>query len=338
MAAQPYNGMRQARLCAALTVAALAGCATVDTPPPAEPPLAVAPPPAAAVVEPPLPVVPPPVAPLPRPAARVPQPVTVLFEPAVEGYADVAAAIAAALPAEGFAVDLVALMAPEAALERRGVIVAVGLEAATLARARFADQPIVFCQVFNYQELLTAPRVWGVHVMPPLDLQLRAWKAAVPSLTRVGFILSGTHAALADEALQASASVGVEARHEISTSDRETLYLFKRLAADVDGLWLLPDNRILSPAVLRELLSYAAARDISVLVHNQALLDWGASLAANGTPEDVAHSVRAVLDAVVSGRTPSTMTSLSEVAIKFGSRATRSVDAPSSGWVLRAAD
>jgi hypothetical protein len=270
------------------------------------------------------------------PPIRAPEPVAVLFDRTIADYAGVASALAAALPPRTFAVTLVPLGVAEEALEHSAAVVAVGREAATRAHERAAGRPIVFCQVFNYQEVLTGPRIWGVHALPPLDLQLRAWKSAVPTLARVGFILSNDHSALAADAARAAAEMAVAAYPAVSSSDRETLYLFKRLAAEIDGLWLFPDNRILSAPVLRELLGYAASHDISVLVNNAALLDWGAALAVSSTHEDVARSVRRVLEAVTSGRSPSVMTPLSEVAVR-ANRAQRGA-ARAAEWVLRVAD
>jgi hypothetical protein len=97
------------------------------------------------------------------------------------------------------------------------------------------------------------------------------------------------------------------------------LYLFKRAAPEIDGLWLFPDNRILSPSVLRELLAYARAHRVGVLAFNDALLPWGALLSGAPVPADVADAVHRVLDRVVAGRTadlpPMTQLSASELNV-----------------------
>jgi hypothetical protein len=121
------------------------------------------------------------------------------------------------------------------------------------------------------------------------------------------------------------------------------LYLFKRLASEVDGFWLVPDNRILSPNVLRDLLSYAVAHDVGVLVFNESLLPWGALMSATGTPTDVARGVRSVLERVVTGATKGlpALTPLAEtrfivntdVADRLGV-----TGAPHSPWVVRGAN
>jgi ABC-type uncharacterized transport system substrate-binding protein len=223
---------------------------------------------------------------------------------------------------------------------KRPVAVAIGRDAVDAARRRRPEVPIVFCQVFNYEDLLSArQRIWGVAPMPPLPLQLKAWKSVDPTLKRVGMIMSRAHADMANEAAAAARSDGIRIDSETSSSDQETLYLFKRLAARVDGFWLFPDNRILSPNVLRELLSYARSHEVGVLVSSDILLSWGALLSASSTPKDVARGVSDVLDRVATGRTAGlpAMTPLTEVRLTINPIVAADLGAarvPASPWVL----
>jgi ABC-type uncharacterized transport system substrate-binding protein len=224
---------------------------------------------------------------------------------------------------------------------RRGLfVVAIGLPAARIARDKL-DAPVVFAQVFNYQELLVAGRtVRGVASMPPLDLQVQDWKKLDPKLRRVGLIVSSSHKDLVPQAERAATSASLTIRHEISGSDRETLYLFKRLAPQIDGLWLVPDDRILSPAVLRELLSYAVSHGVRVCVFSDALLQWGALMSASATPEDTARTLRRLLETMMAGRTSTTpaLTPLSEVGVRINMQVATRLGLPTpprEAWVIR---
>jgi len=340
------------RALAAVVVLVLAGCASLTTHPPtdvapAEPEVARAPnreadlPPDSGAA-----------APSAATAVRPPAPhqIVVLFEAGTPGYADVAAQIAELLPSDRYRVELQDIQGANTAevvaglrSRRKLVAVAVGLEAVAFARAHLRDSPIVFCQVFNYQELLAGGgSIWGVHSMPPLTLQLRSWKAIDPSLRRIGLIVSEAQVGLVDQAM-AAVGQAAEISYEVSSSDRETLYVFKRLAPQVDGLWLFPDNRILSPAVLQELLGYALSHGVGVLVFNEALLPWGALMSASSTAADVARSVRSVLERVVAGRAQDlpAMTPLSEVQLHVNAHAASQLGVtgvPQTPWVLREPD
>jgi len=308
--------------------------------PPAEPPSTVEPP-AAIVPVPPRPTVPP-----PRP---VPTQALLLYKSGTAGYADVAAEIAASLPAERYAVRLVDLdeqAAVEEATARsrpgRAVAIAVGLDAARYAKAHLGTEPLVFCQVFNYGELLDGARpAFGVESLPPLTLQLAGWKAVDATLAKVGLIASAGQQELVTQAREAAAEAGIELRVLESASDRETLYLFKRMAGEIDGLWLFPDNRILSPSVIEELLNYALSHDVGVLVFNDALLKWGALLSVSSTPGNVAGAVSRVVDRIVTGRVDglAPVSALSAIKLNINEVAAKRLGitlVPVSPWVMHA--
>jgi ABC-type uncharacterized transport system substrate-binding protein len=330
---------------------AVAGCAIFRPDSPVQPtpdpvaseaPIEVTPPPPA----------PPPPKPTPAPRPKPPpvRDVVVLFQEGSDAYREVAANILEQLPAARYRPVLVALhvpdspdlLAPLVAL-RPAVAIAVGREAADFARAHLASTPLVFCQVFNYQELFESGRqIWGVQPMPPLALQMRGWSTVDPSRRRIGMIVSEGQKSLVAEA-RAVAGSAVEIKAEVSSSDRDTLYLFKRLAPQVNGLWLFPDNKILSPPVLRELMTYAVAHGVGVLVSNDALLSWGALASASSTPADVARNVRGVLDRVSGGSTSGlpAMTPLTEIKLQVNAGVARALgvaDVPQAALVLRDPD
>lgn len=269
----------------------------------------------------------------------------ILFNDA-PGYAAVASELKAQLSSRAYRLTLVDVEAGnsnQALSKLRGTrglyVVAIGLPAARVARDRL-DAPVVFSQVFNYQELFVRGRtIRGVTAMPPLALQAQNWKKIDPKLRRVGLILGSQHAALVQEAERAALAAGVTIKHEVSDSDRETLYVFKRLVPQIDGLWLVPDDRILSPAVLREMLSYAASHGIRVCVFSDTLLKWGALLSATPSEQDIARTIRRVLERVMAGdlNAVPTVTPLSEVVVHVNERVAARLGFSSwrGSWIVR---
>lgn len=324
----------------------LTGCASG---PPAVVP---EPEPAPALPEPPAPVVDtePEPEPQPRPApAREPPraDIALVLDTSTPAHAAVADEIAAALPPRRYRV---ARFTTDAALElealqnSRVTIVAVGAEAVRTARATLPDKPLIFCQVPAHDEALQfgAP-VFGVQTLPPLELQLRSWQSIDPTLRTIALIVSASGSALADEARRAATSLAKDLLVEISASDRETLYLFRRIATTVDGLWLLPDKDALSPQVLRELLAYASSRGIGVLTFNEALLARGALMTATAVPADVAATVARVVEHVVAGRTAelAAMTPLSAAELAVNVQMATTLGLPPvtvQRWVTREPD
>jgi hypothetical protein len=272
--------------------------------------------------------------------------VAILFNNAPR-YTEVVAQLRKLLPLETYRVTLADVEADnsrrilDSLRGRPGLfVVAIGLPAARIARDELSS-PILFAQVFNYQELLVRGRVIrGVTVMPPLDLQVRDWKKIDPNLRRLGLIVSQMHTDLIPLAERAAAAAAVTIKPEISDSDRATLYMFKRLVPQIDGLWLVPDDRILSPAVLRELLSYAVSHGVRVCVFSDAVLDWGALMSASPTPESIARTLRRVLERMMEngGNGVPPLTPISEFVVRINMQVAGRFGLsfpPSGSWIVR---
>jgi ABC-type uncharacterized transport system substrate-binding protein len=176
-----------------------------------------------------------------------------------------------------------------------GMVVAIGLRAAKSSVA-MADAPVVFSQVFNHQDfgLLTA-NSRGVAPLAPLDAQLAAWTEIDPTLSRIGIIVGEGHDDLITEAQLAGQKHNVELRIRISHSDQETLYLFRRMAQDIDGFWLFPDNRVLSSRSLRKILESARRGQVAVAVPNESMLKMGATISIATQAEDIAATIAKVI-------------------------------------------
>ena len=207
------------------------------------------------------------------------------------------------------------------------VVVAVGLRAATFARS-ITELPVVFSQVFNVNDnKLVGENLKGVAAIPPLEMQLNAWREISPDLKNIGAILGRGHERLIEEAVQATDANDIRLHYRLATSDRETLYLFTRLASDIDGFWLFPDNRILSSSILRQMLDYAARHQVQVAVFNDSLLALGAVISTTSVTANIAQTIVSVINNVASGNleSVSVMTPLSEIDVRTGHTLVQSV-------------
>ena len=181
-------------------------------------------------------------------------------------------------------------------------IVSIGLLAAQVGR-QFADTPMVFCQVFNYLDHdLLSPYSRGVKLLPPFPLQLEAWTELSPALKSVGLVIGPNQEDLIAEAVQAAKAYEIELTSRVVSSDKEALYVFKRLTPSIQGFWLLPDNRILSPRVLKEMMSYGTAHGVQIVVFNSQLISLGAVMSITSNDADVANQVlKALYDVTDNG-------------------------------------
>lgn len=198
------------------------------------------------------------------------------------------------------------------------IVVAIGLRAARSSVA-MADKPVIFSQVFNHQDYdLLSENSRGVAAIPPLDAQIAAWKKIDPTLVRVGVIIGEGHDDLIEQARLAAERHEIELRVQVTHSDQETLYFFRRMIRDIDGFWLFPDNRILSGRVLQEMLDDANRQQVPVTVPSESMLKLGASLSITTVAEDIARTIIKVIREIKSGRLTGLppITQLSEIRVE----------------------
>ena len=204
-----------------------------------------------------------------------------------------------------------------------GVVIAIGLRAA-ISSVAMSEHPVVFSQVFNYEPHdLLQDNSRGVAALPPVDAQLAAWKEADPTVSRIGLILGEGHDELITEAEIAAQRHGLELVVQISHSDQETLYFFRRMIRDIDGFWLLPDNRVLSARVLQQMLTDAKQRRVPVSVPSDSMLPLGATISMTTRASDIAATIANIVREIQSvgiDHVPP-ITQLNEISVKTtGSR------------------
>lgn len=171
------------------------------------------------------------------------------------------------------------------------VVVAIGLPAARMAQG-LTGKHVVFCQVFNYEEPnLIGPAMKGVAATPPVDELFRAWKQISPQLNTVGVITGGNLRDLMNEAQSAAKKHGLKLIHVEVKSDKETLFAFKRLSPKIRGFWMVPDNRVLSRAVIRDIMAYSVRQGDHMAVFSDQLLALGGLLSAETSAADIAEQV-----------------------------------------------
>lgn len=170
-------------------------------------------------------------------------------------------------------------------------VVAVGFDAAKLAQ-KLTNKKVIFCQVFNYEDAgLISNSMRGVAAIPPVKQLFHVWKLMYPDLKQIGVITGKNLRGLITEARNAAKDENLELIHIEVRSDKETLYAFKRITPKIQGLWLVPDNRVLSRDVIRDMMNYSAKEGKQVAVFNYELLGLGGLLSAESYYADIAEQV-----------------------------------------------
>lgn len=181
------------------------------------------------------------------------------------------------------------------------LVIAVGLPAAQMARQLSAKQ-LIFCQLSEHEAYqFVAAHMHGVSSIPSLEKQLATWKKIEPTLNKVVLITGPGVSGLVRRADRAAKRQGIHLRYRQVNSDKELLYVYKQMATDIQGLWLLPDNRVLSRSALRELLAYSVKHGKQVLVFNHQLLQWGAMISGEAKQSEIIAKVLGVVGRLQNG-------------------------------------
>ncbi len=181
--------------------------------------------------------------------------------------------------------------------------VAIGLEAAREAKGLAGkEDQLVFCQVFNYQDYsLIAPRAKGVGALPGSAEMFASWSAMSPGLKSVGVITGPGLDEVIATAAEVAGRHGIELRHKTVATDKELLFEYKQMAPSVQGLWLLPDNRVLSGRTIKELMTFSVRNAKQVVVFSDSLLRLGGVMSVTTRPQEIAAKVVGRLQAAAPG-------------------------------------
>ncbi len=175
--------------------------------------------------------------------------------------------------------------------------VSIGLSASLAAR-QLAEQQVVFCQVFNYQNYdLVTDTHKGVSVLPSLAKTFAVWHELAPDTTDVGVISGPGLDDMIQAARAAAKANGITLHYEIVKSDKEYQFAYKQMADAVQGYWLLPDNRVLSESVLRDVMTFSVRNSKQVAVFSDELLSLGGLFSTASDYEDIAQRVLERLNA-----------------------------------------
>lgn len=175
--------------------------------------------------------------------------------------------------------------------EDRIQVVSIGLSA-SLATKPLSGKQVVFCQVYNYQDyaLLTNMHK-GVSMLPSLSKTFSIWHDLSPATSNIGIITGPGFEDMINVAKAAASAHGITLHHQAVNSDKEYQYAYKQMHKKVQGYWLLPDNRVLSEHILRDVMTFSVRNSKQVAVFSDELLKLGGLFRTSSEYQDIAHQV-----------------------------------------------
>lgn len=176
------------------------------------------------------------------------------------------------------------------------LVVALGLRAARLL-TRLNDKPVIFSQVINYNDYdLVSVNMKGVSALPSPEQLFRDWRAISPGITKIAVVSGKNLDHFLERARRAARTQGIELITRQVKTDKEFIYTSKNMPLDIQGQWIVPDNRVLSSKALKEVMAYASRRGRQIVVFSPSLLSFGGLMFVSPDDDYVSSEIVKRLD------------------------------------------
>ena len=158
------------------------------------------------------------------------------------------------------------------------LVLAISLNAALTAKLEIPDLPVVFCLVLN-PELhgLPAGNMTGVLMKIPHQQQLEGIKRVAPRARRIGLLVGAPYNTGAiTTAIQQAKSLGLQLITATISNREQMPEALKKLLPQIDLLWLLPDQMVITEEFLPFLLGSTLDAKIPLFGFSSTLVQRGA--------------------------------------------------------------
>jgi ABC-type uncharacterized transport system substrate-binding protein len=227
-----------------------------------------------------------------RPPEQLPP--TILLSDASRPYTELAEQLKRHLAPGTTVVILDAARSPQ--LPGDGPLVAIGIDAAIVARPYANRRDVVFALVFNHGDhRLLEQGMIGVSMLPPPQQVLRTLKSLSPEVTKVSLPCGPNLDEYINLTRREANHLGLTLVSNTIHSDKELLLAVKQLGPSGTALWLLPDNRIVSRESLQQVMASNIRAGRPTVVFSPSLFKIGGLLSAEYDSNAVAETILAVL-------------------------------------------
>lgn len=161
---------------------------------------------------------------------------------------------------------------------RPGVILAIGVLAATLVKDQFPDIPIIFCMVINHERFnLHGTNITGISSEAPLEDQFAILKEILGPRKNVGVIYDPVKTG---KIILEAGTVAKEFEFNLVKaevlSEKEVASALKNIANKIDVLWMIPDSTVITKNTLSVISKITLERRLPLFSTSDAIVKAGA--------------------------------------------------------------
>ncbi|MCL4467876.1 MAG: ABC transporter substrate-binding protein [Deltaproteobacteria bacterium] len=187
------------------------------------------------------------------------------------------------------------------------VVFAVGAPAAQIAKL-YIDKsiPIVFVMVQSPEKigLQDINNITGISLNIPVETQLRALKALVPAVSKVGVIYNPRNTAgEITQAMRISSQLGFRLIAAKVDTPNDVTRALRAFAEGIDAYWMLPDLTVMQ--AFTTILNYTNDRKIPFLASSKIMVDRGALVSLAPNYANIGSQGCGIVNQIIGGAKPS---------------------------------
>jgi ABC-type uncharacterized transport system substrate-binding protein len=189
------------------------------------------------------------------------------------------------------------------------LIFAVGIWALQVIVSRPPPLPVVYAMVLNPPSVIGAgtKNVTGASMNVPVEQSIRLFKQLGPQVKRIGVIYNPAKTGyLVKRAQTVAREEGLELVTREINSAKEVIGALESFQDGIDALWIVPDETILSQAVVQQMLLYSYRRRVPLLGMSDRHAQMGALFSLSfASGEDIGRQAGELAQAILTGRAAS---------------------------------
>jgi len=183
------------------------------------------------------------------------------------------------------------------------LVYCIGTRAYLVANQFLKEKNIVFSSIINWQRLPLTRKTFGVSNELPPEMQIMLFRYIFPDVKRIGILYSEEYnGQWLHQAKSQAKAMGVKIIENAVTESNQVISTLNRFVGDIDALWLISDQIILSDKkVLMQLFRECDAKKMPVFSYHDAFATQGAVLVVSVDDAAIGRQAAGISANVISG-------------------------------------
>lgn len=185
------------------------------------------------------------------------------------------------------------------------LIFAVGIWALQVVVSQATTTPVVYAMVLNPSTIVGGARnVTGASMNVPVEHPIRLFKQLGPQIKRIGVIYNQARTGyLIRRAETVARENGLVLVAKEIRSSREAIAALETMQDGIDALWIVPDETILAPTVVQQMLLFSYRKRVPLLGLSESQAQAGALLSLSfASGEDIGRQAGDLANSILAGK------------------------------------